>query len=103
MGDIIYYVKPKTGVIFSGHYHLHKEFFADTRKFIFVGSPYQQTVSEESSKDGFYIINEDNSYFFEEIKDLPINIEIRISDVLNNRFDFSLIMVILFIISTMLI
>lgn len=85
-------VKEK-GTIFSGHIHGHKEFFTNNRKFIFVGSPYQQTRGEKESKDGFYIINEDGNYEFHEIISAPIHVDIRMSDVVKDisKFDFSVV------------
>lgn len=85
-------VKEK-GTIFSGHIHGHREFFTNNRKFIFVGSPYQQTRGEKDSKDGFYIINEDGNYSFNEIASAPIHVDIRMSDVVKDisKFDFSIV------------
>lgn len=85
-------VKEK-GTIFSGHIHGHREFFTNNRKFIFVGSPYQQTRGEKESNDGFYIIDDDGSYIFHEITSAPIHVDIRMSDVVKDisKFDFSIV------------
>lgn len=40
VGDFIEVVK-RSGTIFSGHIHQHREFVAKRRKFIFIGSPYE--------------------------------------------------------------
>lgn len=85
-------VKEK-GTIFSGHIHGHREFYTNNRKFIFVGSPYQQTRGEKDSKDGFYIINEDGNHEFHEITSAPIHVDIRMSEVIRDisKFDFSIV------------
>ena len=92
VGDFIDVVK-QTGSIFSGHIHGRKEFLAKQRKFIFVGSPYQQNLGEKDNTCGFYIINEDNSYEFHEIYGIPKHIDLYLSKVIDNldTFDFKVV------------
>lgn len=87
VGDFIDIVK-KSGSIFSGHIHGRKEFLAKQRKFIFVGSPYQQNLGEKDNSCGFYVINEDNSYAFYEIPDVPKHVDLYLSKIVNNLDDF---------------
>lgn len=92
IGDWVEIVKQK-GVIFSGHIHNHKEFYTKNRKFIFIGSPYQQTLGEADSNDGFYVLDEKNNIKFEELKGIPVYIDIKISEVIKDidKFDFSIV------------
>lgn len=92
IGDFVDIVK-KNGIIFSGHIHSRREFLAKSRKFIFIGSPYQQNLGEINNKCGFYTINEENKYEFHEIIDIPKHIELRMSNIIKNidTFDFSII------------
>jgi DNA repair exonuclease SbcCD nuclease subunit len=92
LGDWVEIVKPK-GIIFAGHIHNHKEFYTKNRKFIFIGSPYQQTLGEIDSIDGFYVINEQNKEFFVELSNIPKHIDLKISEIVNNidGFDFSIV------------
>ena len=94
VGSFVKLAKENTGVVFSGHIHQRKEFIANKRKFIFVGSPYQQNFGEMDSVDGFYTMFEDGTYKFTEITDVPKHIKIRISSVLKtgvDNFDFSIV------------
>ena len=81
----------KNGAVFSGHIHHHKEFVAKGRKFIFIGSPYQQTLGDINSKCGYYVLDENNNYKFIEITCLPIHVEVRMSKVIDDidNYDFS--------------
>lgn len=92
IGDFINIVK-KNGKIFSGHIHKQKECLAKSRKFIFVGDPYQQNLGEKDNKCGFYTIDETNQYEFHEIISIPKHIEIRMSEVIKDfdNFDFSIV------------
>jgi len=77
------------GTIFSGHIHNHREFFTKSRKFIFIGSPYQTTRGEMTSNDGFYILNDDFSYEFHELTNIPRFIDIKMSDIVSNIDGFN--------------
>jgi len=92
LGSWINIVKEK-GTIFSGHIHGHREFYANNRKFIFVGSPYQQTLGEKESNDGFYVMNENGEYEFHEINTIPVHTDIIMSHVIKDidGFDFSIV------------
>lgn len=86
VGDFIDVIK-KNGVVFSGHIHGRREFLAKERKFLFVGSPYQQNLGEIGNKCGFYVLNEDATYEFHEIESTPKHIKIAISDVIKQGVD----------------
>lgn len=90
VGDFIDVLK-KDGVVFSGHIHGRREFLAKGRKFLFVGSPYQQNLGEIGNLCGFYILNEDMSYEFHEITSTPKHVKLKISEIVNDidAFDFS--------------
>lgn len=91
IGDFIDVVKT-SGVIMSGHIHTRKEFWVKQRKFIFVGSPYQQTLGDIGCKCGFYMLKPDLSYEFHEISDVPKHVELRLSEVMKaglDNYDFS--------------
>ena len=91
IGNFVDIVK-KGGLIFSGHIHGRREFFSKGRKFILVGSPYQQNLGEIDNKCGFYILNEDLSYTFHEISSTPKHITLIMSEIVNNKnYDFSII------------
>ena len=90
VGDFVDIAK-KTGKIFSGHIHGHKEFLSKGRWFSFVGSPYQQNLGEIGCKCGFYIIDEENNAKFVELDGIPKHIEVRVSQMLKDDFDFSCI------------
>ena len=81
----------KKGVIFSGHIHGHKEFYTNNRRFIFIGSPYQQTLGEIDSEDGFYTLDEKNAIEFHRLEGIPVHKEIKISEILKDldNFDYS--------------
>ena len=90
VGDFVDVAK-KTGKIFSGHIHGHKEFLSKGRWFSFVGSPYQQNLGEIGCKCGFYIIDEENNAKFVELEGIPKHVEVRVSQMLKDDFDFSCI------------
>jgi DNA repair exonuclease SbcCD nuclease subunit len=92
IGDWVEVVKPK-GLIFAGHIHNHKELYTKNRKFIFIGSPYQQTLGEVDSNDGFYILDEQNKEHFIELNNIPRHIDLKISEIVKNidNFDFSIV------------
>ncbi len=81
----------KKGVIFSGHIHGRKEFFTNNRRFIFIGSPYQQTLGEIDSEDGFYTLDEKNVIEFHKLEGIPVHKEIKISEIVKDvdNFDYS--------------
>ena len=90
IGDFVDVAK-KTGKIFSGHIHGHKEFLSKGRWFSFVGSPYQQNLGELGCKCGFYVIDEANNAKFVELEGIPKHVEVRVSQMLKDDFDFSCI------------
>lgn len=75
IGNWVNVVKEK-GTIFAGHIHNRSEFYTNNRKFIFVGSPYQQNLGEKDSVDGFYVLNDDNKYEFHELTNVPHFIDV---------------------------
>ena len=93
LGSFIELVE-ESGTIFAGHIHQHKEMVARRRKFIFVGSPYEQTLGDIGCKCGFYLLNEDGSYKFIENASLPKHVQVFASAVKNrgiDKYDFSLV------------
>lgn len=93
VGDFVEVVK-RTGTIFSGHIHQHREFVAKRRKFIFIGSPYEQTRGDRGNDCGYYILDEKNKYKFIKTVGTPKHIELRMSKVIEagiDKFDFSIV------------
>ena len=90
VGDFVDVAK-KTGKIFSGHIHGHKEFLSKGRWFSFVGAPYQQNLGELGYKCGVYVIDEANDAKFVELEGIPKHVEVRVSQMLKDNFDFSCI------------
>lgn len=91
IGSFIDVVK-QGGTIYSGHIHNHREFFTNGRKFIFVGSPYQQTFGEMHSVDGYYVMDETNKETFIKTENIPVHVKLKMSDILNagiDNYDFS--------------
>ena len=87
VGDFVETVKPN-GIIFAGHIHTRREFTTKHRKFIFVGSPYQQNFGEMDNECGVYILNEDLTYEFVSINETPKHVKVLMSDALSGKFDF---------------
>lgn len=83
----------KGGLIFSGHIHTHKEFISKFRHFIFIGSPYEQTIADIGNDKGIYILNEDLTYTFLKIENVPKHIILRMSNIVDNieTYDFSIV------------
>lgn len=93
VGDFVDVAK-KDGIVFSGHIHGRKELISKGRKFILVGDPYQQNLGERHNKCGFYVIDEDNTYKFVPIDNVPKHINIRMSKIVEagiDNFDFSIV------------
>lgn len=91
LGNFIDLAK-KNGTVFSGHIHQHKEMVVKGRKFIFVGSPYQQNLGDIGCKCGFYVIEKDGRYSFNEMSDLPKHVQFKSSKILSigiDKYDFS--------------
>lgn len=62
----------KDGYIFSGHYHTRKEFIVKDRNFIFIGSPFEQTIADIDKQFGFYLQDiQNNKVKFIENKKAP--------------------------------
>ena len=83
----------ENGTIFAGHIHQHKEMTVHKRKFIFVGTPYEQNLGDIGCKCGFYVIDEDGSYKFVENANLPKHVQFICSKVKEagiDNYDFSL-------------
>ncbi len=82
----------KGGTVFAGHIHKHEEQTVRGRRFMFIGSPYQQTLADVGNKCGFYVVDELSGYSFHEITGVPYHIVLKISDIMNtglDKFDFS--------------
>ena len=82
----------KNGTIFAGHIHQHKEMIVKGKKFIFVGSPYEQNLGDIGCKCGYYVIHEDGKYNFHECSGLPKHIKFICSKILSQgieNYDFS--------------
>ena len=80
------------GIVFAGHIHQHKEMVIKGRKFIFVGSPCQQTTADTGYDTGFYVIKADGSCKFHKIDSVPKHVKMRCSDIIEkgiDKFDFS--------------
>ena len=82
----------KTGTIFAGHIHQHKEMVVRGRKFIFVGSPYEQNLGDIGCKCGYYVIDDLGNYKFIETTGVPKHIQFVCSRIMSigiDKFDFS--------------
>ena len=90
VGNFVDLAKP-TGIVFAGHLHTRKEFISKKRLFIFVGSPYQQTLGEKGNICGFYVLDENSKAHFHEITTTPKHIDLKMSKVIADldAFDFS--------------
>ena len=93
LGSFIELVKPKTGIILAGHIHQHKEMIAKNgRKFIFIGTPYEQNLGELGNACGFYEISEEGKLKFIKLDKLPRHIQLKTSEIKRagfEKFDFS--------------
>ena len=93
VGDFVELAK-QNGAVFAGHIHQHKEMVSKGRKFIFIGSPCQQTLGDIGCSCGYYVIDEDGSYKFTEITGIPKHVQILMSDIDQqgaDRYDFSIV------------
>ena len=92
LGSFIELVRPKTGVILAGHIHQHKEMLAKNgRKFIFIGTPYEQNLGELGNACGFYEISEEGKLKFNKLDKLPKHIQLKTSEIKKiglDKFDF---------------
>lgn len=95
LGSFIDVAKKHTGTVFAGHIHQHKEMIArGGRKFIFVGTPYQQNLGDIGCKCGFYELDVDGSFTFVELVGLPKHIQVKTSDIKKigiEKFDFNVV------------
>jgi DNA repair exonuclease SbcCD nuclease subunit len=93
LGSFIELVKPRTGIILAGHIHQHKEMLAKNgRKFIFIGTPYEQNLGELGNACGFYEISEEGKLKFNKLDKLPKHIQLKTSEIKKigfEEFDFS--------------
>lgn len=93
LGSFIELAKPKTGVILAGHIHQHKEMIAKSgRKFIFIGSPYEQNLGDIGNSCGFYEISEEGKLKFTKLDKLPKHIQLKTSEIKKagiEKFNFS--------------
>ena len=90
IGNFVDLVKPD-GTIYAGHIHNRKEFRAKGRRFIFVGSPYQQTLGEIDSVPGYYVLDENGESCFVKTESAPKHVRISMSDAISGKFDFRLV------------
>ena len=92
LGSFIELVKPITGTILAGHIHQHKEMLAKNgRKFIFIGTPYEQNLGELGNACGFYEISEEGKLKFNKLDKLPKHIQLKTSEIKKiglDKFDF---------------
>lgn len=89
IGSFVDAVKP-TGIIYAGHIHKRRECISRGRKFIFIGAPYQQTMGESGDRCGFYVLDEHNAPTFMEISDVPKYMQLNMSDLITDEFDFAI-------------
>lgn len=93
LGSFIELVKPRTGIILAGHIHQHKEMVVKNgRKFIFIGTPYEQNLGELGNACGFYEISEEGELKFIKLDKLPRHIQLKTSEIKRagfEKFDFS--------------
>lgn len=91
--SFIEYAKPSVGLVFSGHIHKRKEMTINGRKFLFMGSPTQQTMGDLGDTRGYYILDENGTYRFIETVNVPKHIELKMSDIIKDvdKFDFSVV------------
>lgn len=90
LGSFIELAKKK-GTVFAGHIHQHKEMVAKDRKFIFVGTPYEQNLGDIGCKCGYYVIDENGNYDFIETSGVPKHVQFRCSSIMSkgiSSFDF---------------
>lgn len=81
-----------SGTIFAGHIHQHKEMVVKCKKFIFVGSPYQQNLGDYGCDCGYYVIDANGKYVFKTIDDAPKHVKLMMSDIAavgHDSYDFS--------------
>lgn len=90
VGNFVDYAKPG-GTIFAGHIHSHKEFITKGRSFIFVGSPYQQTMGDIGNDCGYYVIDDLGKYEFTKITQIPEHVKLYASKMTSPEFDFSIV------------
>ena len=93
VGDFVELAK-KNGYVFAGHIHQHKEMMSKGRKFIFIGSPCQQTLGDIGCSCGYYVIDEDGNCKFAELSSLPKHVQIMMSDIDQqgiDNYDFSIV------------
>ncbi len=93
LGSFIELVKPNSGIVLAGHIHQHKEMVAkNSRKFIFIGTPYEQNLGELGNACGFYEISEFGELKFIKLDKLPKHIQLKTSEIKKigiEKFDFS--------------
>lgn len=93
LGNFIELVKSRTGIILAGHIHQHKEMIVKNgRKFIFIGTPYEQNLGELGNACGFYEISEEGKLKFIKLDKLPRHIQLKTSEIKRagfEKFDFS--------------
>jgi len=86
VGSFVELAKPG-GTVYAGHIHQHREFMSRGRKFIFIGSPYQQNLGEMGYAAGYYVLDEQNRRTFIETAGVPKHIQLVMSKA--KGFDFS--------------
>jgi DNA repair exonuclease SbcCD nuclease subunit len=71
-----------TPLVFSGHFHIRKEYETNTGKVITAGCPYEQNWGDVGNAKGWYLLNtEDLSYVFNENVVSPRHIPVRWSTI----------------------
>lgn len=93
VGSFIDLAKP-TGIVFAGHIHKNREFIAKRRKFIFIGSPTEQTRADIGNACGWYVLDEDMKLKHVLSAGLPKHLELKMSQILAagiDKFDFSVV------------
>lgn len=91
LGSFIELAKKK-GTVFAGHIHQHKEMTVRGRKFIFIGSPYEQNLGDIGCSCGFYEIDEIGNFNFIELNGLPKHVQFKSSSIMKagiDNYDFS--------------
>ena len=91
VGNFIDLAKPG-GIVLAGHIHKNREMVSKRRKFIFIGSPSEQTRADIGNACGWYVVDEDMKLSHVLSKGLPKHLELKMSSIVEagiDKFDFS--------------
>jgi DNA repair exonuclease SbcCD nuclease subunit len=84
-----YSIAQLTGVsplVFSGHFHIRKEYTSKTGKIVTVGCPHEINWNDVGNKKGCYVLDtKDLSYKFIENKEAPMHYKLFWSDILEKK------------------